>query len=96
MKEEQLSEAWSLDADPPESVNDPLDENTSNQSCLLAGNNRLNFKSAKSIYGNNSTIATNLISFGNEQVIISGCVVDLELRREYLLLSIIKFNKISF
>ena len=31
VKEEQLSEAWSLDADPPESVmNDPLDDNTVN------------------------------------------------------------------
>ena len=68
MKEEQLSEAWSLDADPPESVNDPLDENTTIQSCILAGNNRFNSKSVANIYGNNSAIATNLINFGNEQV----------------------------
>jgi hypothetical protein len=39
VKEEQLSEAWSLDADPPESVmNDPLDDNT--------GNSRLNSSSS--------------------------------------------------
>lgn len=57
LREEQMSEAWSLDADPPESVtneimNDPLDENTSNANSSVSSMNpassRVNAKQVSS------------------------------------------------
>lgn len=78
LKEEQMSEAWSLDADPPESVtneviNDPLDENTSTTNLSISSTNQASnisrtSKSVGNIYANTTSVSNNLMNMSNDQV----------------------------
>ena len=80
LKEEQMSEAWSLDADPPESVtneiiNDPLDENTSAANLSISSSNQTSANKSsiqKSILytSTNPSSANNLISLNSENQVI--------------------------
>lgn len=65
-----MSEAWSLDADPPESVmNDPLDDNTASLRLLNSSSSvNTNSDGRKLIDLNATSCANNLISFDCEQV----------------------------
>lgn len=87
-----MSEAWSLDADPPESVtneiiNDPLDENTSmanlsiNSSTLTSSGAATNANSrlnaTTTIKTSNLNSNNSLLNFNTEQVFEKVCLIQL-------------------
>ncbi len=63
-----MSEAWSLDADPPESVNNEIISDLLEENNTASNINRtINLKSAAT-NNNNSNSTYNLISFENESL----------------------------